>query len=765
MGQQENSTAEAISRPGVPSGCVDSLSQHEDDLSPDQAEHLRFEQLVADVAGQLVNVSPEAVSSVIDQAMGELLGFFDVDRCALMEFSDDKRLVYTPHAAYRDGMLPQPEIIDIKRGFPFLCDRLLAGDVQRWDAQHPLPGEAETDRASLGALEVRAFLLIPIAVGSSVTHLMGFNVSQPRTPWPDRFVPRLRLIGEILVNAMKHKEADEERSVTFHILAKASAATNMDELLQGITGLLHEWSGCEAVGIRLRDGDDYPYFETRGFSPQFVESEGCLCAQNADGCVRCDESGDSILECLCGDVLRGRFDAQLACFTHCGSFWINSQAELQVVAGQWTTPTRMRNRCQQEGYESVALVPLCASGEAYGLLQFNDSRQGMFTGARIRLFERLAYNIASAIARLQTLEALHQSEEQLRNEHENLVEALQEVGRLRDRLDAENKYLQEEIKDSHDFEEIVGSSEPLRLTLRKIEHVANTDTSVLLLGETGTGKELFARAIHHRSARKDRPLVKVNCAALPAALIESELFGHIKGAFTGALSNKVGRFQLADGGTLFLDEIGELDLDLQSKLLRVLQEGEFEKIGSSDTIKADVRIIAATNRDLLAGMEEGSFRSDLYYRLAVFPVEVPPLRMRRADIPVLVWHFIEQKQARLGRKIRDVPQDAMEALADYDWPGNVRELENVIERAMILSSGTTLAVDEVFPGPARAIQPPAKPTSPKEANRDQIIRVLEECGWKIKGENNAAERLGFVPSTLRYRMKKLGIQRPPRQPR
>ncbi len=211
---------------------------------------------------------------------------------------------------------------------------LLAGDVQRWDAQHPLPDEAGTDRASLGALQVRAFLLIPIAVGSSVTHLMGFNVSQPRNPWPERFVPRLRLIGEILVNAIKTQGGGRGTSITLRILTKASAATNVNELLQGITGVLHEWSGNEAVGIRLRDGDDYPYYETRGFSAEFVESENRLCARDADGRTRRDEHGESVLECLCGDVLRGRFDPQLACFTHCGSFWINSQAELQAVADQ-----------------------------------------------------------------------------------------------------------------------------------------------------------------------------------------------------------------------------------------------------------------------------------------------------------------------------------------------------------------------------------------------------------------------------------------------
>jgi len=762
MSQNENSHSEAGRDLHVPNKNDVGFRQRRDDLNAaDQAEHLRFEQLVADLAGQLVNVSVDALSGVIDDVLSQLLHFFEVDRCALMEFSDDKRLVYTRHAAYRDGMLSQPEIIEVRRDFPFLGERLLAGNVQRWDAQHALSDEAETDRASLDALEVRAFLLIPIAVGSSVTHLMGFNVAKLRNPWPERFVPRLRLIGEMLVNAIKHNETHDERSITLRILTKASAATNVNELLQGITGLLHEWSGYEAIGIRLHEGDDYPYYETRGFSAEFVKSENHLCAQDASGHTRCDQQGDSILECLCGAVLRGRFDPQLACFTHCGSFWINSQAELQHVSDQWEGSTPLRNRCLQEGYQSVALVPLTAADQTFGLIQFNDSRQNMLSDARIRLFERLAHNIASAIARLQAVEALHHSEEQLRKKHENLKEALQEVERLKDRLDAENKYLQEELKSTHDFDEIMGNSEPLRLSLRKIDHVANTDTSVLLLGETGTGKELFVRAIHHRSPRKDRPLVKVNCAALPAALIESELFGHVKGAFTGALSDKVGRFELADGGTLFLDEIGELDLDLQSKLLRVLQEGEFERIGSSETVAVDVRIIAATNRDLLAAMDEGSFRPDLYYRLAVFPIEVPPLRMRREDIPLLVWHFIEQKQARLGRKVEDIPQRVMESLIEYDWPGNVRELENVIERAMILSSGATLAVHEVFPGPIRTGQPSSQPTDPKEASREHIIHVLEECGWRIKGAKNAAERLGMAPSTLRYRMKKLGIERPP----
>ncbi len=348
---------------------------------------------------------------------------------------------------------------------------------------------------------------------------------------------------------------------------------------------------------------------------------------------------------------------------------------------------------------------------------------------------------------------------------QDLKKALLEIGHLKDRLQEENVYLREEISGNQGHEEIVGRSEILRLALDKVGHVAGTDANVLLLGETGTGKELFARAIHSRSSRKERALVKVNCAALPSSLIESELFGHVKGAFTGALADKLGRFQMADGGTLFLDEIGELDPNLQSKLLRVLQEGEFERVGGAETIKVDVRVVAATNRDVQEAMREGSFRPDLYYRLAVFPVEIPPLSLRRDDIPLLVWHFIEKKQRGLGKTISKIPSRVMDALVEYNWPGNVRELENVVERAIILSPGPSLILEGSFAKPARKVHAGVSSSNLEDIDRAHIVDVLEECDWRIKGTDNTAERLGLKPSTLRYRMKKLGIQRPPRRPR
>jgi PAS domain S-box-containing protein len=340
-----------------------------------------------------------------------------------------------------------------------------------------------------------------------------------------------------------------------------------------------------------------------------------------------------------------------------------------------------------------------------------------------------------------------------------LQNSLAEVESLRSQLSAENLYLREEIERTHSEREFIGESDLVKLTLQKIDQVAVTDANVLIVGETGTGKELAARAIHARSHRKDRPLIKVNCAALPTGLIESELFGHEKGAFTGALELKVGRFELADEGTIFLDEIGELHPDLQSKLLHVLQEGQFERIGSTTTKTVNVRVIAATNRDLRKAMQEGLFRSDLFFRLAVFPLELPPLRARREDVPLLVWHFVSKKAGRLGRKIERIPQPTMDKLVAYPWPGNVRELENVIERAMIVSPDSTLVVEELLGHLEERGDPERTLASIKDIERIQILRVLDQCNWRIKGKNNAAERLGLNPATLRYRMKKLGIER------
>ena len=329
------------------------------------------------------------------------------------------------------------------------------------------------------------------------------------------------------------------------------------------------------------------------------------------------------------------------------------------------------------------------------------------------------------------------------------------------RLKAENKYLQEEIRLNYNFEDIVSKSRNFHRVLQQIEQVASTNATVLIMGESGTGKELIARAVHNISNRAKRPLVKVNCATLPANLIESELFGHERGAFTGAMERKIGRFELADGGTIFLDEIGELPIELQAKLLRVLQEGEFERLGNPKTMKVNVRVIAATNRNLANAIEKKEFREDLYYRLNVFPINCPPLRERKEDIPLLVKHFLQKHESRVGKKIAKVASNVMAALTVYDWPGNIRELENLIERAMILSPGNSLEDGDWLPSPKINATANSKNASTKleDIEKNHIIEVLKKTNWKVSGEKGAAKILGLNPTTLEARMKKMGIKR------
>ncbi|ABW68117.1 sigma-54-dependent Fis family transcriptional regulator [Desulfosudis oleivorans] len=336
--------------------------------------------------------------------------------------------------------------------------------------------------------------------------------------------------------------------------------------------------------------------------------------------------------------------------------------------------------------------------------------------------------------------------------------SLSEIKKLKQQLEAERAYLQEEIKLEYNHEHIIGQSDGLKYVLYKIEQIADSDTTVLVLGETGTGKELVARAIHNLSRRKNRTMLKVNCAALPTNLIESELFGHEKGAFTGAHARHTGRFEVANGTTLFLDEIGELPLELQPKLLRVLQDGEFERLGSSHSTKVDARIIAATNRNLEEEVRNGNFREDLWYRLNVFPITMPPLRDRLDDIPLLVEFYVKKISRRMGKTIETIPSKIMETLQAYPWPGNVRELENVLERAVINSSGTKLRLVDELKRPFRGLSSSEKTLAAVE--RDHIVRVLEQTQWKVGGKNSAAEILGLDRSTLRARMRKLNISPP-----
>jgi len=394
------------------------------------------------------------------------------------------------------------------------------------------------------------------------------------------------------------------------------------------------------------------------------------------------------------------------------------------------------------GMKSALAIPLSVGGSIVGALAISTDRaERMWPDELVQRLRLLGEVFANALQRKRGEEALDK--------------AFAEIERLRKQLQMENLYLREEIKLEHEHTGFVGRSDVIRGILKQVEQVANTGSTVLIQGETGTGKELVARAIHDLSPRRERALVKVNCAALPSTLIESELFGREKGAFTGALSTQTGRFEVADGSTIFLDEVGELSLEVQAKLLRVLQEGEFERLGSSKTTKVDARVVAATNRDLEEAVRQGQFRSDLYYRLNVFPILVPPLREHPEDIPPLTWHFLSELGERMGKRVDTIPKRSMEAMTAYAWPGNVRELMNVVERAMILAKGSVLHVE--LGGPAGSTDPAT--TNLTEIESNHMLKVLEMTGWRIRGKNGAAELLGLKPTTLHSRMKKLGIER------
>jgi formate hydrogenlyase transcriptional activator len=420
------------------------------------------------------------------------------------------------------------------------------------------------------------------------------------------------------------------------------------------------------------------------------------------------------------------------------------EAEAEFSTERWAA---------QDGIRSICAVPLIVRGESIGVVNLASRARARYSEADAAFLQDVANQIALAVGNMK---------------------AYEEIAALKARLERENTYLQEEIRREHNFIEMVGNSPALLAALRKVEQVAATDSTVLISGETGTGKELIARAIHGRSARKGRPLVKVNCAAISAGLVESELFGHVKGAFTGALERRIGRFELADRGTIFLDEVGELPAETQVKLLRVLQEQEFEPVGSSRTARVNVRVIAATNRNLQEAVQAGRFRADLFYRLNVFPLAVPALRERRSDIPLLVMFLLGQFGRKFGKRIETVPQETMDRLVAYSWPGNIRELQNVIERAAVLCPGPMLELDHDLlpvPDPGGGQSPVPAPVTPgpvesspggatlEAVERAHILATLERTGWLIEGPRGAAKVLGLHPNTLRSRMEKLGIKR------
>jgi transcriptional regulator with GAF, ATPase, and Fis domain len=686
-----------------------------------------FDHVLAEVAATFVDLPPEALDGHLEATLGRIAEALGLDRSAVGQRVDGQFQV--THQWTRPGFPRLPAAVILEETVPWLAERVLR-------RQEPIvaaslgdyPPEASAERLMAERTGVKANVVLPLIVGGESVGAISFVDLQREREWPAPLVDRLRLVAEITASAVARKEADlaRRRALAFEALVSQLSATlagvlaePVDRQVVATLGRIAEFLGADRATV-LQGSPPGPLRRTHqwvrpGWPPVGAPEESSAFPWIVDR-----------LFAACQPVAFVRLD------------------ELPAEAA------RDRDGFERLGIKSAIARPLIVDDRVFGALVF-----GALAGPRRwppELVERLgtvSELVAGTLAR-------HRAETELRT-------ALAENERLRARLEAENRYLQAEVRQEHDVEDIVGRTAALRAVLHKVDQVAATDVPVLLLGETGTGKELVARAIHARSGRGARPLIAVNCAALPLPLVESELFGHEKGAFTGATQTRPGRFELADGSTLFLDEIGDLEPALQAKLLRVLQDGQVQRLGASRVQKVDVRIIAATNRDLEAALREGRFRADLYYRLSVFPVTLPPLRARREDIPLLVWRFIQTRQRALGRRVSEVPPAAMAALAAYDGPGNVRELQNVVDRALILSSGPALEVDEALGRARPAARPPSVPPPAgtlEEAERAHIIGVLEACQWIVEGRGQAADRLGLRPSTLRRRMKKLRIERP-----
>jgi formate hydrogenlyase transcriptional activator len=487
------------------------------------------------------------------------------------------------------------------------------------------------------------------------------------------------------------------------------------DLLRAVVASTRRVMGCDGVGITLPDSDNT---HLRIYALDFPFKDES----------HQEESLVSIDENVSGAVFRT------------GKPWCGSVQEARRLG--------MRDTAQAE-VGTVCILPLVSRGRVLGTFGVVKYQDNAFAGD-IEFLTQIANQVAIAV--------------------ENAC-AFGKIQELKDQLSKEKLYLEDEIRTEMNFAQIIGNSSSLRRVLKHVETVAPTDSTVLIYGETGTGKELIARAIHDLSPRRAKPFVKLNCAAIPTGLLESELFGHEKGAFTGAIAQRIGRFEVANGGTIFLDEIGEVPLELQTKLLRVLQEREFERLGSSRTLRTDARLIAATNRDLEAMVSEQKFRSDLFFRLNVFPIHVPPLRERQGDIPLLVRHFTQQFSRHMKKAIETIPSAAMDALCRYHWPGNIRELQNVIERAVIVSTGSAMSVDVAdlkFPQGGHVVEKDISSKSPangalhdvlEQSERKQILKALEQCNWVVAGLNGAAAHLGMKRSTLQQRIRKLGIAR------
>jgi len=765
---------------------------------------LEFETLLADLSSRFVHVKPGEVDREIEDALRRVCEFVGIDLAVLWQWTSTAPGDVVPTHAYCIDESLRPLEPMREDQYPWAVRQVLAGRMFVIASLEDFPAEAAVDRETCLKFGIKAEMCLPLAVGGEPPiGALGLNSLFAERRWPDALVKRLQLVAQVFTNALSRRRADlalreseEVARATFEQAGVGIAHAGTDGRLLRVNDRL-----CAIVG--------YPREELLQLAWQDITHPDDLKADL-----------DSARRVLSGEIKSYSMEKRYIRKDR-SLVWIDLTVSLLRTASDEPKHliAVVEDITERKGAEDALRLSqgrLAGGAELAGLGFFEvDYRTGtVFADDRFRALtgvpedrrglqiidfwkEHLHPEDAPRVldARHKALDGqldqysveyryLHPAGGETWIQHigrpatrdasghavktfgvlrditdpkqreEALRQSFLEIKRLKDRLQAESDYLKAEIGVVTAQGEITGQSAAIQNVLRQVRQVAPTDSSVLVLGETGTGKELVAQQIHRLSPRQRHVMVKVNCAALPSGLVESELFGREKGAYTGALTRQVGRFELADGSTLFLDEIGELSLDLQAKLLRVLEAGEFERLGSPRTIKVNVRVIAATNRDLAEAIRLGRFREDLYYRLNVFPIQLPPLRERTDDIPSLVWAILAELNARMGKKITQVPRKTLEALQHHRWPGNVRELRNVLENGAIVTTGDTLRVPLLEATPSVALAPQTL----ADAERALIVQALERAGWHVRGRNGAAAGLGLNPSTLRSRMKKLGIQ-------
>ena len=760
-------------------------------------EQLNFERLIADIASKLAQVLPENIDAKIQEILGSLGQFLQTERAFIFQFTDDEKNLKNTHVWAAEGFSPQSEIfeLDLASDISWVARQIRSGKaITVGPGYAGLPDEAQELRQQLERDGINSGFVVPISVEGRSIGMFGLDTIDKARVYLSPLIERMKvlanLIGSTLVRVRKHRKLEQYR----HIVESNTSPVglvNQNYIYQYVNdaycdafqkyrqdiigGTVADLFGQEMFDHELKShydrcfaGEevnfqawaDLPgwgnrYMDVR-YSPHYGPNRKVTAVVvSVHDITEIKQLENKLKESE--EKFRAFMDNIPA------SIYIKDHNDVHIYANPQVFKRTRKKPHEIIGMTSRDIWPPELADRLITLdrqvINENVPRiteEWQDTGNDDNSWRRdikFPIHLASGKKLLGGI-AIDITESKLNEE--KLRKAFAEIEELTKKLEQENIQLREEIELHHPHAEIIGKSKTILRILSKSEQVAATSSTVLILGETGTGKELLANQIHRLSQRKERTMVKVNCAALPATLIESELFGRERGAYTGAMSRQIGRFEIANGSTLFLDEIGELPMELQTKLLRVLQEGQFERLGNPNPVDVDVRIIASTNRDLAKLMREGKFREDLYYRLNVFPIIVPPLRDRLEDIPLLVWHFVKELDSTMGRNIERIPKKGIDQLKEYKWPGNVRELKNVVENAMIISKGKLLRITPP------SISPSIRPKSIRleDVTRNHIKNVLRKTLWRVRGPNGAAELLGLKPTTLESRMKKLGISRP-----